>query len=114
MSTRRSDLANAMFVGILDVWTGVMKKPKQEEWKQFMTIKKSDKKQEDYLTVGNLKPAHEKVEGAPVEYGKITETDLVVSVDSSLETPVTVYDIKADTSQKVSLKEFLKTIGGQS
>lgn len=47
------------------------------------------------------------------EYAKITEADYVVSVDSFLEALVTVYDIKADTSKKVSLKEFLKTIGGR-
>ena len=50
-----------------------------------------------------------------IEYGKITETDYVVSVvDSSLEALVTVYNIKANMSKKVNLKEFLKTLGGQS
>ncbi len=48
-----------------------------------------------------------------IEYGKIMETDYVVSVDSSLEAPVTVYDIKASTSKKVTIKTFLRDLGGQ-
>ena len=49
-----------------------------------------------------------------IKYGKSMETDFVVSVDSSLKVPVTVYDLKADTSKKVTFKTFLRNIGGQS
>ena len=48
-----------------------------------------------------------------IEYGKITKIDYVLSVDSSLEVPVIVYDIKSDTSKKVTLKTFLRDLGGQ-
>ena len=48
-----------------------------------------------------------------VEYGKITEADYVVFVDSSLMTPVTVYDIEASAKKKVTFQTFLRSIGGQ-
>jgi len=48
-----------------------------------------------------------------VEYGKLTEADYVVSVNSSLKNPVTVYDIKSSSSKKVTFKTFLRNIGGQ-
>jgi ATP phosphoribosyltransferase regulatory subunit len=48
-----------------------------------------------------------------VEYGKLTEADYVVSVDSSLDASVTVYDIKSDASKKVTFEKFLETVGGQ-
>ncbi|MDG6222116.1 MAG: ATP phosphoribosyltransferase regulatory subunit [Candidatus Bathyarchaeota archaeon] len=49
-----------------------------------------------------------------VEYGKLTEADYVVCVDSSLAKPVTVYDLKTDTTKKLALKKFLEFCGGQS
>jgi len=48
-----------------------------------------------------------------IDYGKITEADYVVCVESSLKNPVTVYDIKANTSKKVTFKTFLRDLGGQ-
>lgn len=48
-----------------------------------------------------------------VEYGKLTEADYVVSVDSALTAPITVYDIKSATSKKVAFKAFLKGLGGK-
>lgn len=47
-----------------------------------------------------------------IEYGKITESDYVVFVDSSLIAPVTIYDIKSGISKKTAFKTFLKDIGG--
>ena len=49
-----------------------------------------------------------------LEYGKLTEADYVVSVGSSLESPVTVYDIKSNTSRDVLLETFLDEQGGQA
>jgi len=49
-----------------------------------------------------------------VEYGKLTEADYVVNVESSVSMPATVYDLKTGNSQKMTLKDFLKTIGGQA
>jgi ATP phosphoribosyltransferase regulatory subunit len=48
-----------------------------------------------------------------VEYGKLTEADYVVLVDSSLVAPVTVYNIKSDASKKVTFEKFLETVRGQ-
>lgn len=48
-----------------------------------------------------------------IEYGKITKVDYVVFVDSSLTTPITVYDMNANISKKVDFKKFLKDIGDQ-
>jgi ATP phosphoribosyltransferase regulatory subunit len=48
-----------------------------------------------------------------VEYGKFTEADYVVSVDSSLKNPVTVYDTKSGATKKVTFKTLLRNIGGQ-
>ncbi|MCW4015275.1 MAG: ATP phosphoribosyltransferase regulatory subunit [Candidatus Bathyarchaeota archaeon] len=48
-----------------------------------------------------------------IEYGKLTEADYVVCVDSSLDASITVYDIKNAASQTVEFKTFLRTIGGQ-
>jgi ATP phosphoribosyltransferase regulatory subunit len=48
-----------------------------------------------------------------IEYGKLTETDYVVSVGSSLKSPVTVYDVKSNLSRDVRLETFLGEVGGQ-
>jgi ATP phosphoribosyltransferase regulatory subunit len=49
-----------------------------------------------------------------LEYGKLTEADYVVCVESSLTAPVTVYDLKSDTSSEMVLKEFIDNCGGQT
>ena len=50
-----------------------------------------------------------------IEYGKLTETDYIVSIaDSSLENPITVYDIKSNISRSVAFKTFLKEIEVES
>ncbi len=48
-----------------------------------------------------------------IEYGKITESDYVIFVDSSLKTPLVIYDIKLGISKKATFKTFLRNIGGQ-
>ena len=48
-----------------------------------------------------------------IEYGKLTETDYVVSVDSPLNAQVTVYDTKSAASKKTTFETFLEDIGGQ-
>jgi ATP phosphoribosyltransferase regulatory subunit len=48
-----------------------------------------------------------------MEYGKITEKDYVVSVGSSLKSPVTVYDVKSNLSRSILLETFLGEVGGQ-
>ena len=49
-----------------------------------------------------------------LDYGKFTEMDYVVSVGSSLESPVTVYDMKSNTSREVMLQTFLNELGGKA
>ena len=49
-----------------------------------------------------------------MEYGKLTETDYVVSVGSSLKSPVTVYNLKSNVSRNVMLETFLGELGGQA
>jgi histidyl-tRNA synthetase len=48
-----------------------------------------------------------------MEYGRLTETDYVVSVGSSLKSPVTVYNLKSKVSRDVMLETFLREVGGQ-
>ena len=48
-----------------------------------------------------------------IEYGKITETDYVVSVESPLKNALTVYDIKSGISKKETLQTFLENLGGK-
>ena len=47
-----------------------------------------------------------------VEYGKFMEMNYVISVNSSLESPVTVYDMKSNASRNVMLQTFLQELGG--
>jgi ATP phosphoribosyltransferase regulatory subunit len=48
-----------------------------------------------------------------MEYAKFTAADYVVSAGSSLKSPVTVYDVKANISRNLTLETFLKELGGQ-
>jgi ATP phosphoribosyltransferase regulatory subunit len=47
-------------------------------------------------------------------YGKIVGIDCVVSVGSSIKSPITVYDVKLGTSRNMTLKTFLKDFEGES
>jgi len=49
-----------------------------------------------------------------MEYGKLTEADYVVSVGSSLRSPVTVYDVKSNVSRSIMFETFLGEVGGQA
>lgn len=66
-------MLKAMYVEYKEVFKKNLKKQPVEEWKSYMTIKDSKKMEEEYATVGNLKPAHDKEEGAPIQYGEITD-----------------------------------------
>jgi len=48
-----------------------------------------------------------------VEYGKLTQSDYVVSVDSSLDAPVTVFDLKSGKSRSIAFETFLKELGAK-
>jgi ATP phosphoribosyltransferase regulatory subunit len=49
-----------------------------------------------------------------IEYGKLVGTDYVVSVGSSLKSPIAVYDVKSNISRSIMLEAFLRDLGGQS
>jgi len=49
-----------------------------------------------------------------MEYGKLTEADYVVSIGSSLKSPVTVFDVKSNVSRNVMFETFLGEVGGQA
>jgi len=47
-----------------------------------------------------------------IEYGKLMGTDYVVSVGSSLKSPVTVYNVKSNVSRNIMFETFLGEVGG--
>jgi ATP phosphoribosyltransferase regulatory subunit len=47
-------------------------------------------------------------------YGKLVEADYVISVDLSLKSPITVYDVKSNISRSITLEAFIRDLGGQS
>ncbi len=73
MPTNREDIAKAMFIDAKDVFMKNLENYKKADYKSYMSDEKSTKDKEKYETVGNLKPAGEKLEGEPIEYGKITD-----------------------------------------
>jgi hypothetical protein len=73
MATRRSDIAKAMYATSKEIFKKNLEARKEQEWKSFMTVKTSDSMEEKYETIGNLKPAKEKLEGDPIQYGKISD-----------------------------------------
>lgn len=71
--TMRSDIAKAMYIGSKEIFKKNLEARSEQEWKSYMTVKSSDMMEEKYETIGNLKPATEKLEGASIQYGKITD-----------------------------------------
>lgn len=71
--TTRADIARAMYIGTKEVFMKNLKKQPEEQWKSYATVKDSDKMEETYDSVGNLKPAEVKAEGNSVNYGKIEQ-----------------------------------------
>lgn len=71
--TTRADIARAMYIGTKEVFMKNLKKQPEEQWKTYATVKPSDKMEETYDSVGNLKPADIKPEGDKIKYGDIKE-----------------------------------------
>ena len=71
--TYREDIARAMYLEAKEVFMDNLKKQPTEQWKSYATVKDSNKKEEVYDSVGNLKPADIKAEGEAVVYGDIKE-----------------------------------------
>jgi ATP phosphoribosyltransferase regulatory subunit len=49
-----------------------------------------------------------------IDYGKLAGADYVISVGSSLKSPVTIYDIKLNFSRVIMLETFLRDLRGES
>ncbi len=47
-----------------------------------------------------------------IEYAKITNIDYVISVDSSINAPITIFNIQNDTKTTSKLTTFLENLGG--
>lgn len=82
--TTRADIARAMYVGTKRVFKRNLKKQPTEQWKSYMKVVPSDKKEETYDTIGNLKPAETKAEGAALNYGKIIEGHRTTIVNETI------------------------------
>lgn len=48
-----------------------------------------------------------------VEYGKLSQIDYVIFINSSLKNPLTVYNIQSDSTTHETFQTFLQKIGGQ-
>lgn len=71
--TYREDISRAMYLEAKEVFMDNLKKQPTEQWKAYATVKDSNKMEEVYDSVGNLKPADIKAEGEAVVYGDIKE-----------------------------------------
>lgn len=78
MATSRSDVAKSMYIDAKEVFMQNLKKYSDQQWKKYMVEKSSEKDEEKYETIGNLKPASEKAEGAPIQYGRITDGNTTI------------------------------------
>lgn len=106
--SKRADIAKAMFIETKEIFTENLKKYTKAEWKVFMTMKDSKKSKETYDTVGNLKPAEEKAEGAPVNYGKITDGHTTTVVNKTWANGFKV-SMEAKEDEKWGLVDKTKT-----
>jgi len=115
MTLRREDIARAMYVGTKEVFMKNLKNMPEQEWKRACTVKTSDKAQETYDSVGNLKPAHEKLEEGSVEYGKIEQAYKTTIVNKTWANGLKVtMEAKEDEQWKVipeaKVNELARTI----
>lgn len=113
--TKRADIARAMYLGTKEVFMDNLKKQPTEQWKSYATEKKSDKKEETYDSVGNLKPAQVKPEGDAVEYGKIQEAYKTTVVNETIANGFSV-TMEAEEDEKwgvipeVKVSELARTM----
>lgn len=73
MPNIRADIARYLSDKITESFYDNLKVQRKEEYKDFMTPKKSTKDEEIYASVGNLSPAEEKIEGGPLHYDTMKE-----------------------------------------
>lgn len=111
-TTNRADLAKQMFVEAKYVFLDIMRTMKKEDWKQVATVMKSTKKQEDYDTVGNLKPAHIKAEEGSVEYGTIQSVNSTTVVNRTIANGFAVtMEAKEDEQKGVINRAKMSELG---
>lgn len=73
MAMRRSDISRMLAAGQAKIFRENLKPAKKEQWRWCSTIMKSNKAQETYDSIGNLKPAHKKEEEGNIQYGKLEQ-----------------------------------------
>lgn len=105
---KRADIAKAMFVETKEIFKKNLKKYSKAEWKAFLAMKDSKKSQETYDTVGNLKPAEQKPEGDPINYGKITDGHTTTVVNKTWANGFKV-SMEAKEDEKWGLVDVTKT-----
>lgn len=69
----RSDRARYLSDKITELFTEFLKKPRKEEWKEYMTVKKSTKDEEKYDSIGTISAAEEKAEGGDFHYEQVKQ-----------------------------------------
>ena len=116
--TVRADIAKAMYIGTKEVFKKNLEKAPKEEWKEYATVKTSDKMEEEYATIGNLKPAHIKAEGEAVEYGKMTDGNVTTVKNETVANGLTMSMEAKEDDQWAMLsdaraKELIRTMQDQ-
>ena len=84
MAMRRSDIARMLAAGQAKIFRDNLKPAKKEQWRWCSTITKSNKAQETYDSIGNLKPAHVKEEEDSIQYGKLEQAYQTVVVNETI------------------------------
>lgn len=72
-TTYRSDISEFLYLGLKEVFIKALQTPRYTYWDKCTHQKTSDKYQEFYETVGNVKPADTTSESASIKYGKIMQ-----------------------------------------
>lgn len=113
--TTRSDIARAMYLGTKEVFMDNLKKQPNEQWKAYATVKNSDKMEETYDSVGNLKPAEVKPEGNSFDYGKIEQAYKTVVKNETVVNGFSVTmeakeDEKWGVVPEVKVNELIRTM----
>jgi hypothetical protein len=84
MAMRRSDISRMLAAGQAKIFRDNLKPAKKEQWRWCSSITKSDKTQETYDSIGNLKKAHVKEEEGNIQYGKLEQAYQTTVVNETI------------------------------
>ncbi len=73
MAMRRSDISRMLAAGQAKIFRDNLKPAKKEQWRACSTVTKSNKNQETYDSMGNLKKAEVKSEEGIIKYGTLEQ-----------------------------------------